>query len=204
MDKTEEYILDNEIPAISFIRVGQSLTVNGEIDDQRLKAVPKHMKVIDRFKQNLDPGEVHSHVDDPLWKFLNAPENKDKYYYLARRASGPGQPAEWENTLEPLGKFDNVEKQYTGNSNIADGYFHYNIVFTPPTYSQRITEKSELYYTDEPPAAGSPPLTINDIPNEYTVGSSNGGKKTKKHRRNRRKNRKTKNKRRRIKGKGKK
>ena len=34
-------------------------------------------------------------------------------------------------------------------------------------------ENAELYYTDEPPAAGSVPLTINDIP------ASSGGKKTK-------------------------
>jgi hypothetical protein len=202
--------MDNEFHPEAFIRMGESLYMPGEIDKEepkevpKLKAVPKHMKVIDHFKQNLAIGEVHSHVDDPLWKFLNAAENKDKYYYLARRASGSGQSAEWENTLEPLGKFDNVEKKYTGNSNIADGYFHYNILFTPTTYSQQITEKSELYYTDEPPAAGSPPLTINDIPKEDNLGSSNGGKKTKKHRRNRRKNRKTKNKRKRIKGKSKK
>ena len=43
MDKSEEYILDNEIPAISFIRVGQSLTVNGEIDDEE----PKEKSVIE-------------------------------------------------------------------------------------------------------------------------------------------------------------
>ena len=31
MDKPEEYILDNEIPTISFIRIGQSLGMAGEM-----------------------------------------------------------------------------------------------------------------------------------------------------------------------------
>ena len=43
MDKSEEYILDNEIPAISFIRIGQSLVVNGEIDEEE----PKEKSVIE-------------------------------------------------------------------------------------------------------------------------------------------------------------
>jgi hypothetical protein len=43
MDKSEEYILDNEIPAISFIRIGQSLAVNGEIDEEE----PKEKSVIE-------------------------------------------------------------------------------------------------------------------------------------------------------------
>jgi hypothetical protein len=37
MDKSKEYILDNEIPTISFIRIGESLMVNGEIINEEPK-----------------------------------------------------------------------------------------------------------------------------------------------------------------------
>ena len=58
MDKPEEYILDNEIPTISFIRIGQSLgmageIVNGEIingeivNGEIVKEEPKEKSVIE-------------------------------------------------------------------------------------------------------------------------------------------------------------
>jgi hypothetical protein len=57
MDKPEEYILDNEIPTISFIRIGQSLgmagemvngeMVNGEIVKEEPKEEPKEKSVIE-------------------------------------------------------------------------------------------------------------------------------------------------------------
>jgi hypothetical protein len=53
MDKPEEYILDNEIPTISFIRIGQSLgmageIINGEIvNGEIVKEEPKEKSVIE-------------------------------------------------------------------------------------------------------------------------------------------------------------
>ena len=52
MDKPKEYILDNEIPTISFIRIGQSLgmvgeMVNGEIVKEEPKEEPKEKSIIE-------------------------------------------------------------------------------------------------------------------------------------------------------------
>jgi hypothetical protein len=183
---------DSEIPASSFIRIGQSLEMPGEID-VKLKEVPRHKKITDLFKKNVET-DVYSHVEDPRWIFLNAPENQDKYYYVRR--GGPNQilPARCvdcglppvDNILEPLGKFERVELIDT-RSNLRDNYRHYWIWFeNSENTSQRVSENDQLYYTDEPPAAGSVPLTINNIPPVSTV--SKGGKKTKKYRKKPKKN----------------
>jgi hypothetical protein len=50
MDKTKESLVDNEIcdgeiPASTFIRIGQSLDMPGEIDKEELKVLPR-LKVL--------------------------------------------------------------------------------------------------------------------------------------------------------------
>lgn len=112
---------------------------------------------------------------DPRWIFLNADENHDKYYYV--RHGGPNR------ILEPLGSFERCDSY---SSNLDDKYVHYWIRFDNVERvrrmmkTQRVSENDELYYTDEPPAAGSVPLTINNIPPASSL--SKGGKKTKKNR----------------------
>ena len=44
-DSLDDDILDNEIPASTFIRIGQSLDMPGEIDKEELKALPR-LKVL--------------------------------------------------------------------------------------------------------------------------------------------------------------
>lgn len=184
---------DSEIPASSFIRIGQSLEMPGEID-VKLKEVPRHKKITDHFRKNVET-DVYSHVEDPRWIFLNAPENRDKYYYVRR--GGPNQilparcvdcgPPPVDNILEPLGRFTRVEIVNPYYSNLRDHYVHYWIWFeNSVNTSQRVSENDQLYYTDEPPAAGSIPLTINNIPPVSSV--SKGGKKTKKYRKKPKKN----------------
>ena len=160
-----------------------------------LKPVPEHIK--------LNP-HIGGLVDDPRWVFFTHQEGvtrpslseliyipsgeNTKYYY---RKNG--------DNLEPLGKFTKLDMPVNQHrSNAFKGYLIYTIFFD----RQNIISDSgdELYYTDEPPAAGSVPLTINDIPN------ITGGKKykkyrknTKKYRKNTKKYRKTINKKRRLK-----
>ena len=155
-----------------------------------LRAVPRHLK-IPLFGKKFKDTDVLSHLEDPLSQFLHNSDNRDKYYYVRRGNAGPGQDPRLNNTLEPLGHFTKIERYNLHGSNIDDGYVHYNIEFEIPP-STRISENDELYYTDEPPAAGSVPLTINDIP------ASSGGKKTKKYRKNKKKYRTIKNKKRRF------
>jgi len=140
-----------------------------------LRAVPRHLKITDHFRKNVET-DVYSHVEDPRWIFLNAPENRDKYYYVRRGIAGIGL----NNTLEPLGRFTRVNIINNYYSNLRDNYIHYNIEFEIPP-SAVINENDELYYTDQPPVAGRVPLTINDLP---AAGSAIGGKKTKKYRKN--------------------
>ena len=183
---------NSEIPASSFIRIGQSLEMPGEID-VKLKEFPKHKKITDHSRKNLET-DVWSHVEDPRWIFLNAPENRDKYYYVRRGGLNQILPARCvdcgptpvDNILEPLGKFERIEFVDT-RSNLRDNYRHYWIWFeNSANASQRVSENDQLYYTDEPPAAGSIPLTINDIPQVSNI--SKGGKKTKKYRKKSKKN----------------
>jgi hypothetical protein len=162
-----------------------------------LKPVPKHIK-LNPYNGGLD--------DDPRWVFFRhqegvtqpslsehiyipSGENNTKYYY---RKNG--------DNLEPLGKFTKLDmpvNQHT--SNVFKGYLIYTIFFDRQNIISNAGD--ELYYTDEPPAAGSVPLTINNIPN-----IKEGGKKykkyrkdTKKYRKNTKKYRKTINKKRRLK-----
>jgi hypothetical protein len=197
---------DSEIPASSFMKIGNSLVVSGEIDVE-LKAVPRHSKITDHIKKNLET-DVWSHVEDPRWIFLNADENRDKYYYV--RHGGPNRilparcvdcgPPPVDDILEPLGRFTKVTLVNPYHSNLRDHYVHYWIQFeNPERMTRNVSENDELYYTDEPPTAGSVPLTINDIP-----PLSKGGKKTKKYRQKNKKNktiRNIKNKRRKFKSK---
>jgi hypothetical protein len=143
-----------------------------------LRAVPIHLKITDHPRKNVET-DVYSHVEDPRWIFLNAPENRDKYYYVRRG-----------DNLEPLGRFIRVNIINNYYSNLRDNYIHYNIEFEIPP-STIINENDQLYYTDEPPAAGSVPLTINDIP-------TSGGKKTKKYRKKNKKYKTIRNKKRRF------
>ena len=53
-----------------------------------LRAVPIHLKITDNPRKNVET-DVYSHVEDPRWIFLNAPENRDKYYYV--RHGGPNR-----------------------------------------------------------------------------------------------------------------
>ena len=156
-----------------------------------LKPVPKHIKINPyRHDQALS--------SDPRWVFfwhqegvtqpsqlehiyIPSGENNTKYYY---RKNG--------DNLEPLGKFTKLDMPVNqARSSAFKGYLIYTIFFD----RQNIISDAgdELYYTDEPPAAGSVPLTINDIPN------IKGGKKYKKYRKNTKKYRKTINKKRRLK-----
>ena len=59
MDKSEEYILDNEIPAISFIRIGQSLEMPGEIDKEELNVIPRRniLNVLSKKKASIVKGK---------------------------------------------------------------------------------------------------------------------------------------------------
>ncbi len=177
----------SEIPLSSFIRIGQSLEMPGEINVQ-LKEVPRHKKITDHLKKNVET-DVYSHVEDPRWIFLNAPENRDKYYYV--RHGGPNRilparavetgPPPVDDVLEKLGRFTRVELVNPYYSNLRDNYVHYWIWFeNVETMTRRVSENDQLYYTDEPPVAGSVPLTINDIPPASSL--SKGGKKTKKYR----------------------
>ena len=143
-----------------------------------LQAVPRHLKITDHPMKNVET-DVYSHVEDPRWIFLNALENRGKYYYVRRG-----------DNLEPLGRFTRVNIINNYYSNLRDNYIHYNIEFELPP-STLINENDELYYTDEPPAAGSVPLTINDIP-------TSGGKKTKKYRKKNKKYKTIRNKKRRF------
>ena len=200
---------DSEIPSISFIRIGQSLEMPGEIDVE-LKAVPRHSKIPIMGKKLLET-DVLSHAEDPRWIFLNADENRDKYYYV--RHGGPNRilparivdtgPPPVNDILEQLGRFERCELINSYRSNLDDNYVHYWIWFdNPERMTRRVSENDELYYTDKPPAAGSVPLTINDIPPLSSL--SKGGKKTKKYRKKPKKNktiRNIKNKRRKVKSK---
>ena len=142
-----------------------------------LKAVPRHLKITDHPRKNVET-DVFSHVEDPRWIFLNAPENRDKYYYIRR--GGPNQivparcvdcgPPPVYNILEPLGRFTRVELVNPYYSNLRDNYVHYWIWFeNSVNTSQRVSENDQLYYTDEPPTIRSVPLTINDIPIESVL-----------------------------------
>lgn len=170
-----------------------------------LKKVPGHLKITDHFRKNVDT-DIYSYVEDPRWIFLNAPENRDKYYYV--RHGGPNRilparcvdcgPPPVNDVLEPLGRFTRVELINPYYSNQRDNYVHYWIWFeNPERMTRRVSENDELYYTDNPPGAGSVPLTVNDIP--INSGSIRKNKKiTKKYRkskkrrtnRNRKQNRK--------------
>jgi hypothetical protein len=175
---------DNEFPASSFINIGNTLVVSGEIDVE-LKAVPKHSKIPLLGKKLLET-DVLSRAEDPRWIFLNADENRDKYYYV--RHGGPNRilparivdtgPPPINDILEQLGRFEKCELINSYRSNLDDNYVHYWILFENPT-TRMVSENDELYYTDEPPVAGSVPLTINDIPPASSI--SKGGK-TKKYR----------------------
>jgi hypothetical protein len=161
-----------------------------------LKKVPDHINLT--LYRNLS--------DDPRWVFFQnqgerqkqgaiiphiyipSGENNTKYYY--RRIG---------DQLEPLGKFTKLELE--ANQHLSGGWKGHN-EYTISFDRQQIISAAgdELYYTYEPPAAGSVPLTINDIPN------IKGGKKykkyrknTKKYRKNTKKYRKTINKKRRLK-----
>jgi hypothetical protein len=120
--------------------------------------------------------------------YIPSGENNTKYYY---RKNG--------DNLEPLGKFTKLDMPVNQHRSSAfKGYLEYKIFFDRAHIISDAGD--ELYYTDEPPAAGSVPLTINDIPN------IKGGKKykkyrknTKKYRKNTKKYRKTINKKRRLK-----
>lgn len=111
--------------------------------------------------------------------YIPSGENNTKYYY---RKNG--------DNLEPLGKFTRLDLPVNqAKSSGYKGYLKYTITFDR---SQSISNDAgdELYYTDEPPADGSVPLTTNDI---------KGGKKYKKYRKNTKKYKKTINKKRRLK-----
>jgi hypothetical protein len=177
---------NSKIPLISFIRIGQSLEMPGEID-VKLKAVPRHSKIPLLGKKLLET-DVLSRAEDPRWIFLNAVENSNKYYYV--RHGGPNRilparivetgPPPINDILEQLGRFERCELINSYRSNLDDNYLHYWIWFeNPERMTRRVSENDELYYTDEPPVAGSVPLTINDIPSALSV--SKGGKKTKKY-----------------------
>lgn len=197
---SDSEISDSEIPQSSFINIGNSLIVSGEMPEEidvKLKAVPRHSK-IPMMGKKLVETDVLSRAEDPRWIFLNAPENRDKYYYV--RHGGPNRilpsmvvnagPPPVDDILEQLGRFDKCVLINSHRSNLDDGYVHYWINFENPERMTRLVcETDELYYTDEPPVAGSVPLTINDIPT-----SSNGGKKTKKYRKKHKKNKTIRNK----------
>ena len=159
----------------------------GEID-VKLKAVPRHSD-IPLMGKKLKETDVLSSAEDPRWIFLNADENRDKYYYV--RHGGPNRilparivdtgPPPVNDILEQLGRFERCDIINSWRSNLDDNYVHYWIWFDNPERMTRlVSENDELYYTDEPPAAGSVPLTINDIPPVSSL--SKGGKKTKKNR----------------------
>ena len=164
-----------------------------------LRAVPRHSKIPIMGKKLLET-DVLSRAEDPRWIFLNADENRDKYYYV--RHGGPNRilparivdtgPPPVNDILEQLGRFERCELINSHRSNLDDNYVHYWIWFeNPERMTRRVSENDQLYYTDEPPAAGSVPLTINDIP-------TSGGKKTKKYRKKNKKYKTIRNKKRRF------
>ena len=147
-----------------------------------LKLVPKHIK-LNPYNGGLD--------DDPRWVFF---KNQGKYvenpsygtFPLVYLNSGENNTFFYRkngDNLEPLGKFVSLVMQPNQATSIPNpGYLKYVINFNGITIFSDAGD--ELYYTDEPPAAGSVPLTINDIPN------IKGGKKYKKYRKNTKKYRK--------------
>ena len=191
--------MDNEIPASSFIRIGQSLEMHGEIDNDQLKRVPKRNTTTDVRRQ-----------------FFIDNANSKKYYYMPID-DVPQHPH--RNTLVPLGTFLGfinlrgqvpvLDDQYYNNDNHS-----YFMRFS--NYPYNSTENwngpigmdiHTLVYTDEPPVAGSVPLTYMDYLEQFHPGrlaemaqqnigiisgdgvtgfgvsitGKRGGKKTKKH-----------------------
>jgi len=63
MDKTEESLVDEiwncEIPTISFIRIGQSLYMPGEIDKEEPKVIPKRnlLNILSKNKSSIVKGK---------------------------------------------------------------------------------------------------------------------------------------------------
>jgi len=103
-----------------------------------LTAVPRHLKITDHFRKNTET-DIYSHVEDPRWIFLNAPENRNKQYYVRRG-----------DNMERLGRFTKVDIINNYHSNIRDNYIHYTIWFEIPP-STIINENDDLYYIDELP-----------------------------------------------------
>ena len=145
-----------------------------------LKKVPAHSFIKPYHNLSDNPRWVFFQIQGERQKqgaliphiYIPSGENNTKYYY---RKNG--------DQLEPLGKFTKLEMESNQHlSGMWKGYPVYTIDFDR---GQSISDAGdELYYTDEPPAAGSVPLTINDIPN------ITGGKKYKKYRKNTKKYRK--------------
>jgi hypothetical protein len=90
------------------------------------------------------------HGSNSTW-YVNSVEDT-KYYY---RKNG--------DNLEPLGKFTMIilyHNQHDRRPIIP--YCFYSMYFDRQHFNNDVGD--ELYYTDEPPAVGSIPLTIHDIP----------------------------------------
>lgn len=187
---------DSEIPATSFIRIGQSLEMPGEIHD-KLKRVPKK-----------------SWMGDNRRTFFIENANSQKYYYMPI-GDFPQHPH--RNTLVPLGTFLGFinyrgqvpipDDQYTNSDN-----FRYLMRFSNPPFNNGDGTPgaidmgvNPLVYTDTPPVAGSIPLTYRDYIREfYPEQLTEGGKKIKKYRKKSKKNKKyinIKNKRQKVKSK---
>lgn len=64
-------------PALSKPTEDELVPKHGELP----KAVPRHSKFSYSFKKLVET-DVYSRVEDPRWIFLNADENRDKYYYV--------------------------------------------------------------------------------------------------------------------------
>jgi hypothetical protein len=170
---------DSEIPASSFIRIGQSLEMPGEIDD-KLKRVPKK-----------------SWTGDKRRPFFIENANSQKYYYMP---IGDFHQHPHRNTLVPLGTFLGFIDYRPapggyGRIQVMDGsnWTEYYMRFSNPPFNTAdgaiSMETHPLVYTETSPVAGSIPLTYKDYIREfYPEQLTEGGKKTKKYRKNPKKN----------------
>ena len=189
-----------------------------------LRAVPRHLKVASGYKK-LDTDLDSLSQDPRYVFFQNHDNNNKYYYIRRGNILQPlgnldhfiafnlqrGHPAiEDDGYMHYMMHFvyfpfsngprtnsyelePNLPSQQASGLNMLTGKVYDESHFYDN--GKLANENAELYYTDEPPAPGSVPLTINDIP---PAGSAGGGKKTKKYRKNKKKYRTIRNKKRRF------
>ena len=134
---------ESEFDPNEFIRIGQSLPMPGEINNDKLKRVPKK-----------------SWTGDARRPFFANNANSKNYYYMPI-GDVPQHPH--RNTLVPLGAFIGFDDY----PNMV-----YFMRFSIPPYNNSefghiSMDTNPLVYTDEPPVVGSVPLTYTDYLKQF-------------------------------------